>query len=163
MSLNNLLLHPHLLTKLYADVLIEQAGTAQKKTAFKFLGNNKKNILLLVSKDNVAFLEEEELNFLSAILSACKLNIADCAIVNLHSLEKPVSYQTLVENFQSRSILLFDVAPENIDLPFHFPHFQLQQFDQCVYLSAPSLRDLESEKATKAKLWNCLKTLFSLQ
>ena len=162
MSLNNISLSPYLLTELYKDVLIESASATAATTSFKSLGNNKKNILLLVSKDNVAFVEDEELNFLSAILSACKLSIADCAIVNLHTAKKPVSYKALVEQFQSRSILLFDVAPESIDLPFHFPHFQLQQFDQCVYLSAPSLKDLGNDKTIKTKLWNCLKALFSL-
>jgi hypothetical protein len=151
-----------LVSSLYTDVLIEPANAPGKKESFRFLGKNQKNILLLVSKDNVAFLEDEELSFLSSILSACKLSVADCAIVNLKTLGEPVTFSSLIAHFNSRSVLLFDVTPESIDLPFHFPHFQLQPFNSCVYLSAPSLKELEKEKPLKTKLWNCLKTLFAL-
>lgn len=162
MSLNNIQLHPQQLANLYADVLIDAPAAVSKKESFKFFGKNKRNILLLVAKSNVAFLEEGELNFLSNVLAACKLSIADCAIVNLCALDGSPTCQSLVSFFESRSVILFDVTPESIDLPFNFPHFQLQQFSSSVYLSAPSLKELESEKALKAKLWNCLKNLFGL-
>lgn len=162
MSLNNIELHSDLLTKLYTSVLIDSRAKAQQEKPFKHLGSNKKKLLILVSKDNVAFLEEEELNFLTAVLAACKLNIADCAIVNVKTLEQPVTYQSFITHFESRFVLLFDITPDALDLPFHFPHFQLQQFSGSVYLSAPALKELESDKALKAKLWNSLKTLFSL-
>jgi hypothetical protein len=54
------------------------------------------------------------------------------------------------------------VEAQTIDLPFNFPKFQLQQFDQAVYLSAPSLKEIQKEKALKTELWNCLKNLFGL-
>lgn len=163
MSLNNIQLNSVLVADLYADTLVETGAPKEpKKEVFKSLGNNKKNILLLVSKDNVAFLEDGELNFLSNILGACRLSLADVAIVNEKSLPKGTSYKALIEQFDSSSVLLFDVEPQAIDLPFNFPHFQLQQFDQCMYLSAPSLKNIEAEKTLKTMLWGCLKNLFSL-
>lgn len=168
MSLNNISLTPQLLADLYSNVIIESQTTSikqeasEKKEALKFLGNNKKNILILVSKENVAFLEETELNFLSSILMACKLSIADVAIVNLKNVSSDAHYQTLTDELKTKTVLLFDVNTETIDLPFKFPHFQLQQFDKCIYLSAPSLKEIEDTKTLKTQLWNCLKKIFSL-
>lgn len=163
MSLNNIQLNPTLLADLYAASLIETsiAATAPKQN-IKFLGNNKNNILLIVSKENVAYLEEDELNFLSSVLGACKLSLADIAIVNEKKLAEGTTYLNLIRQLNSRSVLLFDVAPHSIDLPFNFPHFQLQEFDQRIYLSAPSLKKIESDKNLKTALWGCLKNLFSL-
>lgn len=162
MSLNNIQLTPALLVDLYKESLIENKKEEAAKPAFKFLGDNKKNILILVSKETVAFLEDGELLFLTSVLAACKLSLSDVAIVNQKSLVVSDTYQSLISYFASKSVLLFDVAAQAIDLPFNFPNFQLQQFDQCVYLSAPSLKEIESVKSLKAMLWNCLKNLFCL-
>jgi hypothetical protein len=72
MSLNNIQLSPQLLAGLYPDVIIETPGKQpEKKLDFRFLGSNKKNILILVSKEEIPFLEDLELNFLTNILAAC--------------------------------------------------------------------------------------------
>ena len=162
MSLNNIQLSPQLLAELYPDVIIEVSGKEpERKTDFRFLGNNKKNILILVSKEETAFLEDFELNFLTNILAACKFSLADVAIVNLHN-HAATSYSSIIQFFRSKFVLLFDVAPQEIDLPFNFPHFQIQKFDQCIYLSAPALNKIESDKTTKTNLWTSLKNLFGL-
>jgi hypothetical protein len=162
MSLNNIQLSPQLLASLYPDVIIETPGKQQeKKSEFRFLGNNKKNILILVSKEEIPFLEDIELNFLSNILAACKFSLADVAIVNLRN-NATTGYSSLIQFFNSKYVLLFDVAPQEIDLPFNFPHFQIQKFDQCIYLSAPELNKIEPDKATKTQLWTSLKNLFGL-
>ncbi len=124
------------------------------------LGGNKKGVLILVSNDKVPFLPDAELEFLSAILGACRLSIADVAIVNLH--RYPQSYTQLIEQFQSRQVLLLDITPQQIDLPFHFPHFQLQNFDQRTYLSSFSLGAVAQDRELKTQLWGCLKTMFGL-
>ena len=125
------------------------------------MGRNEKKILILVLKKDVPFIEEGELSFLSSVLTACKLSLADVAIVNLENLPA-ADYRLLQEQLQSKTILLFDVDTQAIDLPFNFPHFQVQQFEQATYLSAPSLNTIEKEKALKTQLWNCLKNIFRL-
>lgn len=162
MGLNNIELSPLLLAELYPSTLIETISETSKAPAIKFLGKNQKNILILVSKKETAFLEDEELEFLSTVLAACKLSIADIAIVNIQNLSSTTLYKDLITYFNSYVVLLFNVAPDQIDLPFKFPHFQLQKFDQQTYLSAPDLKEIENEKSLKAKLWNCLKNLFGL-
>ena len=86
MSLNNISLSAQLIADLYPASLIEQLTPIHIPDTIKFLGNNKKNILVLVSKDSITFLENDELDFLSSILVACKLSLADVAIININSL-----------------------------------------------------------------------------
>ncbi len=166
MSLNNILLTSQLTTDLYSDYLVEEQTKLLTLSVpvelFKFLGNNQSNILILISKDDHAFLEEGELNFLSGILAACKLSVADAAIINLKNMLPNLSYHSLLNQFKSKTVLMFNVAAKSIDLPFNFPYFQLQQFDQCTYLSAPSLKEIEKDKNMKTQLWTCLKKIFRL-
>ena len=82
MSLNDITLSTRNLADLYPSSLIEQVAGGQNEK-IKFLGKNEKNILVILSKENVAFIEEDELNFLSTVLSDCRLSLADVAIVNL--------------------------------------------------------------------------------
>ena len=159
MSLNNVLLSARQIAELYPSSLIDRLAPAQE--TIKFLGNNNKNILVLVAKNNVAFIEDEELNFLSSILSACKLSLADVAIVNIKTLSD-ANYQFLIDQLKSKTLLMFDVASDEIDLPFNYPYFQVQHFDHCAYLSAPELKSIQADKTLKTQLWNCLKKLFGI-
>lgn len=124
------------------------------------LGGNKKNILIVVQNELVPYLPDAELEFLSAILSACRLGIADVAIVNLHQYPQP--YASLLRQFNSRQVLLLGVTPQAVDLPFHFPYFQLQQFDGCTYLSALPLNVISENRDLKMQLWSCLKNMFGI-
>jgi len=161
MSLNKITLQPYVIASLYNHVLVEEVEI-HSPDSYKFLGKNKKQVLVIVQKQDVAFVDDSELYFLSSVLAACKLSLEDIAIVNEASLPPGTDYLTLLKFFNSRHILLFGVAPQSIDLPFNFPHFQLQQFDHHTYLSAPALKEIEKEKALKTKLWNSLKLLFNI-
>ena len=160
MSLNQIQLNDQLLVGLYSSVLIQTNATiVPAKTDVKYLGKNEKCILVLISNDSVPFLPDNELNFLTSILSACKLSLADVAIVNLHSTTNP---ETIIEDVECKNVLLFGVEPLSIVLPIHFPHFQLQQFNKRTYLCAPPLSGIENDKAVKLNLWNNLKKLFGI-
>ncbi|MEI6946052.1 hypothetical protein V9K67_02545 [Paraflavisolibacter sp. H34] len=161
MSLNNIQLHPGLLAALYPDVLVETAAAAAPAPALPYLGGNKKQITIVVPHEMKVFPVESELAFLTNILAACKLTLADVALVQLPP-GAPLTYEFLRSELQSKAMLLFELAPDALDLPFHFPFFQLQEFDGCTYLAAPALKEIEKDKATKQKLWGCLKTLFNL-
>lgn len=166
MSLNDISLTPQIMAGLYPVHLVEVGNKAQSANeiteSIKFLGNNQLNILILVSEDNAAFIDEDELNFLSGVLTACKLSVADTAIINLKNLAPPVNYQVLINQLKSKTILMFGIEAGEIDLPFNFPYFQLQKFDQCTYLSSPTLKEIEKEKALKTQLWTSLKKIFRL-
>lgn len=150
-----------MLAHLYKDVLIEMSATsAPEKKQLKYLGNNQKNILVIVSHQPVPFLPDEELVFLTNILSACKLGIADIGIVNNYGVDQ-TDLQNIIHS-EAKNVLLFGVEPFAIGLPVNFPAFQLQAFNNRIYLHAPALSQIENDKGLKASLWTSLKALFEI-
>jgi DNA polymerase III psi subunit len=127
----------------------------------EFLGNNEKKVLIVVNNPEAAFLTENELAFLTKILEACGLNMADVAIINWNNLISK-DYKSILETLKSKTVLLFAVDAETFGLPFRFPHFQIQHFDQCIYLQAPALSTIEEDVTAKKQLWTSLKSLFQL-
>ena len=129
-----------------------------------FLGDNKKQILILVKDIEAVYLRDEWLQFLTNILGACKLNIGDVAIVNYAN--NPINFTALNEQLNPQFYLLFDVASQDIQLPFTVPNYQLQKFGNATFLLAPSLALMqgttEAVKMEKSRLWLSLKKLFDI-
>ena len=129
-----------------------------------FFGGNNKQITIIVKDKEAVFLRDEWLTFLSSILGACKLNIGDVAIVNFTN--TPVLLQALNEQLNPVFFLLFDIAAQDIQLPFTVPNYQLQKFGNATFLLAPSLAmmqgNTEAVKMEKSRLWLSLKKLFNI-
>ena len=137
------------------------AAETSEKPFIRSLGGNARRVLVVVQKEKEAFLPDGELKFLTTILSACGLSIADIALVNLASVENK-AYGPLTEHFSSRQVLLFDVAPGQLGMPINFPPFQVQTFKEIKYVHAPNLHLIEADVAQKKNLWAALKNLFGL-
>jgi len=166
MSLDNIQLPAIVLQDLYKNALVDLGTptvkkTVKKTTGISFLGNNQKFITIIATDENNIYLPDEELNFLMGILNACKLSMADVALVNF-SKTGPVRYIEIEEQLNAEKIFLFGIEPSQLQLPLQFPHYQIQKFNNQVYLAAPSLSIIAADKAEKTKLWNCLKTVFSI-
>ncbi len=166
MSLDNIQLADITLLELYKNSLVEERSkkaTAKKiaPSVLNVLGKNLKKITLVVQNNDIAFLTDEELNFLLGILTACKLNMDDVAILNLAK-NKNVEYDRIEKELDAEKIFLFGVDPGDINLPLSFPNYQAQQYKNQLYLSAPPLSDLQHDKTEKTKLWACLKKIFSV-
>src|SRR5262249_12184979 len=58
-----------------------------------YLGNYGKKIIVLVNDAENVYLDDDNLNFLSGILNACKLNLAHIALLNFN--RKPISFEFL--------------------------------------------------------------------
>ena len=129
---------------------------------YKFLGNNKKQIVVVVNCPSDVFVPEGDLQFLTKMLDACKLNMADVAIVN-HA-TAAVQIDRLKIQLQPKFLLLFGVEPDIIQLPINFPSYKEQPYAGTTYLFTPALSDLNQEtdqaKGLKRKLWDCLKRMF---
>lgn len=172
MSINDVELTSGLLAELYPVSLVQPAGaepvsnpkpvaaTAAPAAEKKALGENQKQILVVVSYAEVPFLPDTAFELLSSMLTACKLSVADVAIVNIYG--KEPDYKTWMEEFSSRIVLLFNIEPVQFGLPINFPQFQLQPFNQASFLYAPSLDELDSDKVLKSKLWVSLRRLFNI-
>jgi hypothetical protein len=127
----------------------------------KLLGNNGRHVLILVNHPSLPIIPDGELAFLSNILSACRLSLADVAITNVAGMDG-TAISGLMDSLQAKSVLLFGITPLEAGLPLNFPHFQLQAFNKRTYLHSPVLPDLENDKVLKGKLWASLRNLFSI-
>ena len=138
--------------------------TEPAEPSYKVLGKNNRKITILVQSPGVPFLPDNQLNFLTKILEACRMNIGDVAIVNTAT--SPVNIGALRRQLEPAVVLLFGIEPTSIKLPINFPVFKIQPYDNCSYLSAPPLTQLvqqsEESKLLKSKLWVCLKSLFNV-
>lgn len=177
MDLNNIQLNGAVLGNLYADSLVDihettqhelflqdekkQAQTAVIDPELKSLGENRKNILVLVNYSNAVHIPDEQLDFLTSMLSACKLNLGDVAVFNENN--KPgIGYKELLNFYQSTVVLLFGPDPLSLGLPVSFPEFQIQPFNNTLFLFAPPLEIMENDKVLKSKLWVCLRKIFNI-
>jgi hypothetical protein len=165
MSLNNIQLSPISVAQLFKDSLIELDNSKPfeqiHSSSLNILGKNKKNILILVNNEEDVYLPDEELNFLLGILSACRLTMEDVGILNFKK-NKEITYKSIASKLPAEIVFLFGVTPESIQLPLGFPYYQVQQYNNQTYLSAPLLSAIKEDKNEKAKLWSSLKIIFNL-
>ena len=181
MSLNDIHLPLAAIADLYKTVLIEDKGFVVKKNetenlspegiketkqanlspALTFLGNNKKHVVIIVNYQDALYIPDDKLAFLTTILTACKLNLADIALLNFANAGK-ISYKDFFETVPAKSVIFFGVQPDMLSIPMNFPFFQVQHFDNVDYLSSPPLDEIEADKTLKGNLWTCLKKIFKL-
>ena len=167
MDLNHIELPASTVAELYRSSLIIPTDKivdipAQTESADpKWLGNNKKNVLILVKHEDAIHLPDTDLALLTTILTACKLSLGDVAILNLYSLNS-FDYKKAQQLFKPFQVLLCGIEPSSIGLPLSFPHFQIQNFQQTSYLFSPTLSITGNDRALKTSLWQSLKLLFKL-
>jgi hypothetical protein len=129
-----------------------------------FLGDNKKNITILLKDTLSVHINEEWLGTLARLLAACKLNIGDTAIVN--HLQQTKTFNELKELLQPQFVFMFDVTTQDIQLPFTFPNYQVQNYSNCTFMMAPAVTltndNSELIKIEKRKLWEKLKLIFNV-
>lgn len=129
-----------------------------------YLGDNKKNIAIIIKDPSAVFINDEWLGTLGKLLAACKLNIGDVAIIN--HLNTSVKFAALKDQLQPKQILMFDAAMQDLQLPFTIPHYQVQQYAGTTFMTAPAatLSDANTEavKIEKRKLWEKLKLIFAV-
>lgn len=150
MSLDNLQLPPLLLSDLYKKCLVNLQY---------FLGGNGLHISIIIDEPDAQFLKDQDLTFLTGILSACGLSLEDIALINLNK-TPAINYKSISDELGARIVILFGITPEALQLPLVFPVFQVQGFNQQKFLHSPSLKQLQENREDKKKLWDALKKLF---
>ncbi len=120
----------------------------------------KKLMAVITSQPLSAETDPATFNFLSGIVQACRIPVAEVLILNAQQDE--INFKYIQDHQPSPIVLMFDITPGDMGLPVYFPHFQLQQYSGVTYLSAPDLATLQTDKLLKSKLWLCLKTHFSI-
>ncbi len=163
MSLDDIQLSDEACVILFEHDLVEDQSSAEKensaeKIKINSLGANKKHVLFIVNDPSSKFLPDEEMELLTNLVSASKLSMEDIALVNFNS--NKVNYLQLKEQFYPKKVLIFGISTAELELPFDIPHFQIQHFEEQVYLTAPSLKEFFNNKVLKKELWISLQKLF---
>ena len=171
MSLNSIKFNTTDIALLFKNSLVEinsekqvppiNASSESIITVWKYFGENKKNILLIVRHPDAVHLPDKQLSFLTKLLTACNLNLADVAILNFHNYRSS-DFDNILSHFKPKVVLLFDVEPGEFGMPMIFPQFQVQGYKDAVFVASPSLDVIEPDKSLKGKLWVCLKKIFNL-
>ncbi len=166
MSLDNIQLPAIVIHDLFKNSLIDlntkqAVAVSRAASTFAYLGNNQKKVVVIVQDDSAIYLSDILLNFLLGILAACHLTMADIALINMAQNEH-LTYTQISEKTGAEKVILFGFGPSALKLPLEFPYYQLQGYNDQVYLSAPGLAILNTDRAEKTKLWGCLKQLFSI-
>ncbi len=163
MSLNNIQLSDVTCQMLFEKSLVAKEGAIEnpgvsKELIISSLGENQKNIFFLVNEVDHPYLPDIQMEMLSNLIIACKLSMSDIALVNYHY--NQYQYPQFNEYFKPKIILLFGVSTAAIDLPFTIPFFQIQNFQQQSFLTAPPLADFLENKNLKKDLWISLQKIF---
>ena len=164
MDIDNIELTSSICQSLFSNTLVDTKSTSKSNNEKRireidFLGENRKKIIFVVNTDKEKFVNSEEMEVLNNLLIACKMTMEDISLVNFYS-SPHLNYEILTEQFKAKYILLFGITCSQLGLPFNIPDFQVQKFQDQIYLFNPPFSDLITNKNSKIALWNCLKKMF---
>ena len=167
MSIDTIELSTKIISDLFKNSLVEfselEPVAKQTKTTaqLKYLGENRKNVLVVVNYSDAVHIPDKQLSFLTSLLGACKLSLADIAVFNFNR-HKAKDFTMFISFFKPTVVFLFGIEPAEFGMPLLFPHFQIQKHKDSAYLFTPSLQEMEQDKSLKTRLWVCLKKIFNL-
>ncbi len=175
MSFKSAKLSDFLIVDLYKNALINNISSELTKNTspnkeqiinkLEFLGENKKNIVIVVEDKEAVFISDEKLQLLTNLLQACNLSLADVAIINIAN--KNLNYTTLKNGIPFEFLLMMGINFKQFELPLVFSKNKVQQFNNAHLLITENLDDLLRDtaeiKTQKRALWNALKMMFNIK
>lgn len=128
-----------------------------------WLGQNKKNITVIINDKSHKYLNDEWLATLTKILENLQLNLSDIAIINYH--QTPLSFEQLKNQMQCKYIIAFGINTQQLQLPFTIPFYQPQKYSECVIILSDAItlsanQTSDAIKTEKRKLWQAIKKIF---
>ena len=164
-SLDNFQLPTNLLADFYKDSLVildfpQNSSPLLNEKKTEHLGGYQSGLLILVNSADVPYLHDDELQLLSNMLHACKLSLADAAIVNTANIE-PTNWSTLLQQWKPQKMIAFGPVLIN-DIP-QLNQNEITGEDETLFLQAAALTILTTQTAEKKALWIALQQLFQLQ
>jgi hypothetical protein len=187
MSLNTIRLSLHHIADLYPESLVLTADTVRQAEAvqqqeppaiaeklettkthpdkpIEYLGTNNRNLIILVAYPDTVHIADTALEFLSSVLKACQLTVADVAIVNL-ARQNP-GMEQLRKELVPKLVLSFGQIPPVAGFPQEIPVLTPQLVQGIFYMAGPALEELnqqtEAIKPLKRQLWEGLKTMLGI-
>ncbi|WEK19781.1 MAG: hypothetical protein P0Y49_01250 [Candidatus Pedobacter colombiensis] len=125
---------------------------------FKFLGNNKRNILILVNDEQNEVSDELGRELLRKIVKSVNLSANDFALLN-YAKYKGTGFKALQDYFSSTLIFAFGVTPVELSLAASHPEHVVVQEGAVRMIFSAELRALDKNPAGKKALWGSLQNL----
>ncbi len=150
-------------TKVYENKIVssstiqEPNEIVKNQIDFKYLGQNQKNILILVNDSSNEVSSESGRTLLRNLVNAIGINVKDFALVNYANYNL-ATYADFNEIFGCKIVLSFGVNAIQLNLPEQ-PLNQLVQIHDTKFVFTVNLNDLDSDQASKKILWTNLQKL----
>jgi len=166
MSLDNFQISVGLTTELYRNSLValdtpQIKSNSLKPQSLNFLGQNQKQILILVNDNEAIHLNDADTALLTGILNACKLNFNDIGLLNLSQLSE-IDLSLLQDHFNPNVMIAFGINLTSIAIEQHYEYYVISKLKSMTFLNASSLTQIGKNVEEKKQLWNCLKSIFSI-
>lgn len=124
---------------------------------FKFLGNNNRNILILVYDEYNDVSDEKGRELLRKIVKSINLTASDFALLN-YANYKETSYEQLKDRFSSVIIFAFGVSSQQLGLK-QYPENTVVTEGAVKLIFSSTLQKLDEDTNGKKVLWGSLKQL----
>jgi hypothetical protein len=133
------------------------------KPVIHHTGGFKKEISIVINETSSNEIAPADLDMLKKLMTACKITMDDFAIINV-AINQPAAKQ-LWDLMPAKVVLLFGVEYQDAGIPFMRPHFQVQNWSNALFMSAPPLADFQGANtpqltALKRELWEGLQKVF---
>lgn len=163
MAAKNTAIGKEALTTTSANEIVSEL-TVRSATPVKYLGDHLKKVMVLVNDASAVHLNETDLGLLSSILNACKLTLADIALINLA--QQPYSLHEMFTTLPSTFVIAFDINSNALKIKLPSTLYQPILLGDTQILFSNSLQSMQgtdqNAKLEKGKLWNALKLLFKI-
>ena len=137
----------------------QSSGKKDSHTLLPFIGKNKSGVVVVLDVHKGILFKTKEFTLLVKIIKAIKLEVEDCAIINIHDNPQMTSEQILALN--PSKVLYFG---DNLIEKFARTKtvYQVKSVGKVQQFLAENLTIIERDKAKKLKLWKGLQLLFEL-
>ncbi len=143
---------------------VNEQKVVNATTPLKYLGDHLKKVIVIVNDPNAVYLNEADLGLLSSILNACKLTLADIALINTAT--QTIGLHDILETLPSRLVISFDVNATQLKIKLPGTLYKPIVLGDTHILFSNSLSNMQggdiNAKTEKGKLWIVLKQLFQL-
>ena len=163
--------HTNQITPTLKEVNAQKASTKAEaipetkwEGPIKSLGEHNKKITVIVNDPHSVHLNEMDFILLTSILNACRLTIADIALINLG--KQPVGLHQILQEYPSTLVISFAVNATQLKVKLPNTLYKVSQLGDSHILFSNALSTMQGTgidaKQEKAKLWTVLKKIFEL-
>lgn len=130
----------------------------QQAVKFKFLGHNKRNILILVNDEENEVSDEAGRELLRKIVKSVNLNANDFALLN-YAKYSGTGFKQLQDYFSCNLVFSFGVTPAHLAIDTAHPEHAVVSEGNVKMIFSAELKTLDQNPAGKKALWGSLQSL----